>query len=203
MFRRIKKWLKMHVSFNSYLKIAILLEPIEQRLDLLKYAFFTRSKEGRCLGGTAFPKAYRLTNNIVLKSCPYLVVLAVLLLVPTITPQCIAGTIVMSGDASVASGFMAAILAIAGIFLTLFYTNAPTVFSNKYPSSSGDIPALFVSLVSSDKDLSYCTSFVVVVSFSFVACAAQWFNWFAFAYVFVLAMVLVGKLPSIFFLGNG
>lgn len=203
MFRRIKKWLKMHVSFNSYLKIAILLEPIEQRFDLLKYAFFTRSKEGRCLGGTAFPKAYRLTNNVVLKSCPYLVVLAVLLLVPTIAPQCIADPIVMSGDASAASGFMAAILAIAGIFLTLFYTNAPTVFSNKYPSSSGDIPALFVSLVSSDKDLGYCTSFVVVVSVSFIVCATQWFNWLAFAYVFALAMVLVGKLPSIFSLGTG
>lgn len=203
MLRRIRRWLKMHVSFNSYLKIATFLEPIEQKIDLLKYAFFTRTKEGSCLRGTAFPKVHRLISSAVFRACPYLVLLVALLLVPAIVPQCIAGAILMHGDASAASGFMTAILAIAGIFLTLFYTNAPTVFWNKYPSSSGDIPALFVSLVSSDKDLNYCTSLVVVVSFSFVACVVQWFNWLAFAYVLILVMVLIGKLPSIFALGTG
>ena len=131
MLRRIRRWLKMHVSFNSYLKIATFLEPIEQKIDLLKYAFFTRTKEGGCLRGTAFPKVHRLISNAVFRSCPYLVLLAVLLLVPAVVPQCIADAVLMHGDASAASGFMAAILAIAGIFLTLFYTNAPTVFWNK------------------------------------------------------------------------
>lgn len=203
MLRRFRKWLTKHASFNTYLNIATFLEPIEQKLDLVKYAIFTRTKEGSCLRGTAYPKIYRLTNSAVFRSLPYLVILAALLCAPAISPQHIAAVITMRGDASAISGFMTAILAVAGIFLTLFYTNVTTVFSNKYPSSSGDIPKLFVSLVSSDKNLKYCTSFVVVASFSFVACVAQWFNWLTFAYVFILAMVLIGKLPSIFALSTG
>lgn len=203
MLRRFRKWLIRHASFNTYLNIATFLEPIELKLDLVKYAIFTRTREGSCLRGTAYPKVHQLTDSVVFRSLPYLVILAALLLIPVIAPQCIADAITMRGDASAISGFMTAILAVAGIFLTLFYTNVTTVFSNKYPSSSGDIPKLFVSLVSSDKNLKYCTSFVVVASFSFVACATQRFNWLAFAYIFVLAMFLIGKLPSIFALSTG
>lgn len=54
----------MHVGFNSYVKIATFLEPIEQKIDLLKYAFFTRTKEGSCLRGTAFPKVHRLISML-------------------------------------------------------------------------------------------------------------------------------------------
>lgn len=137
MFRRIRRRLKMHISFNSYLKIATFLEPIEQKIDLLKYAFFTRTKEGRCLRGTAFPKVHRLISNVVFGACPYLVLLTVLLLVSAIVPQCVADVLLMYGDASAASGFMAAILAIAGIFLTLLCLAA--VFSTLWLPGSDNL----------------------------------------------------------------
>lgn len=129
--------------------------------------------------------------------------LAVTIFAPKVAPQCVANVLDMNRDTSVVSGFMTAIFAIAGIFLTLFYTNATTVFSNKYPSSSGDIPKLFVSLVSTDKNLSFCTSFVITASFAFIACIARWFNWLAFIYIFALAIVLICKLPNILSLGTG
>ena len=109
----------------------------------------------------------------------------------------------MSFNSSTAASFITAVLTIAGIFITLFYTNIPTVFSNKYPSSSGAVPKLFVKLVSSDRNLDYCTSFVVVSSLSFVVCALQKFSWPAFVYVIILTLILVGKLSSLFSLIAG
>lgn len=203
MLELVKGWLIKHVSFNTYLKIAKHLEPIERGTDLAKYVLFTRTREGNCLRGTVYPKIHRVISNSFFKSLPYLILLAVVIFAPKATPQCIADVLELNRDASVVSGFMTAILAIAGIFLTLFYTNATTVFSNKYPSSSGDLPRLFVSLVSTDKNLSYCTSFVITASFAFIACIVQWFNWLAFIYIFALAILLICKLPSILSLGTG
>lgn len=203
MVRRVKRWLSRHASFNTYLKIVKHLDPLEQKLDLMKYVLFTRTKEGSCLQGTISPKLHRVIDGTVCGSFPYVVILVLTLVIPLYLPRSASSVITMKLDASVVSGFMTAVLAIAGIFLTLFYTNATSVFSNKYPSSYGDIPKLFVSLVSSDRNLKYCTSFVVVASLSFICCAMQYFNWLAFTYVFVLAVFLIGRLPSIFALSTG
>lgn len=203
MCKRIKQWLVRHASFDTYLEIAKHLEPIEQILDLARYALFTRTKEGSCLQGTVNPRLHRTIDNAICRSLPYTATLIIVLIVPSLLPQSVSVTIDMQHDTSVISGFIAAVLAIAGIFLTLFYTNVTTIFSNKYPSSSGDIPRLFVFLVSSDKNLNFCTSFVVVASLSFVACVVQRFNWLAFIYIFALTMIMIGKLPSIFSLGTG
>lgn len=203
MIRRARKWLLRHVSFNSYLKIAKFIEVAEQRLDLAKYVFFTRTKEGNHLQGTINPKAHRATNNVVFKSVPYVAFLLIFLLMPPDLCQSIPSIGTIELDASTVSGFLTAILTIAGIFITLFYTNVPTVLSNKYPSSNGDIPRLFITLVLSDRDLNFCTSFVVVSALSFVACIVQVFSWPAFIYVVCLTMVLIAKLPSIFSLIAG
>lgn len=178
------------------------LDPIEQKLDLVKYVLFTRTKEGSCLQGTVNPKVHRVIDNAIFGSFLPAVILIATLIIPSYLPQSISSVVMMQLESSVISGFMTAILAVAGIFLTLFYTNANTVFSNKYPSSYGDIPKLFVSLAASDKNLKYCTSFVVVASLSFVLCALQRFNWLAFAYVFALALTLIGKLPNVFALNT-
>lgn len=202
MTRRFKRWLSRHASFNTYLKVAMFLDPIEQKLDLAKYALFTRTKEGSCLQGTVNPKVHRVIDNAICGSFLPAVILIATLIIPSYLPQSISSVVMMQLESSVISGFMTAILAVAGIFLTLFYTNANTVFSNKYPSSYGDIPKLFVSLATSDKNLKYCTSFVVVASLSFVLCALQRFNWLAFAYVFALTLTLIGKLPNVFALST-
>ena len=203
MTRRIKRWLIKHASFNTYLRVAKSLEKIEKWLDLAKYVQFTRTKEGKCLQGTVNPLIHRIANNALIRSVPYVILLVVALVVPSLLPQSIPINITTSPDESIVVGFVTAILTIAGIFITLFYTNTPTVLSNKYPSSSGDIPKLLLKLVSSDKSLNYCISFVVVSSVSFFACAARLFNWLAFVYIIVLTMVLLGKLPSVFSLIAG
>ena len=202
MTRRFKRWLSRHVSFNTYLKVAMFLDPVEQKLDLAKYALFTRTKEGSCLQGTVNPKVHRVIDNAICGSFLPAAILIAALIIPSYLPQSVSAAITMQLEPSAISGFMTAILAVAGIFLTLFYTNATTVFSNKYPSSYGDIPKLFVSLATSDKNLKYCTSFVVVSSLSFVFCALQRFNWLAFAYVFALTLKLIGKLPNVFALST-
>ena len=219
MVKRIKRWLIKHASFDTYLKIARHLEPIEQKIIRFRYIFFTWTKSGAPLRGTGNPKTHRIFSGAIPRALPLIAPLALILFAPLLLPQAVPEFLSQSIleclpqpvlefaktaiDDSYVSGFIAAILAIAGIFLTLFYTNATAVFSNKFPSSSGDVTKLFVELVSSDKDLGYCASLVVIAALSFVACAAGIFNWVAFLYFAVLTLILISKLPKIFSLGTG
>ena len=219
MVKRIKRWLIKHASFDTYLKIARRLEPIEQKIIRFRYIFFTWTKSGAPLRGTGNPKTHRIFSGAIPRALPLIAPLALILFAPLLLPQAVPEFLSQSIleclpqpvlefaktaiDDSYVSGFIAAIFAIAGIFLTLFYTNATAVFSNKFPSSSGDVTKLFVELVSSDKDLGYCASLVVVAALSFVACAAGIFNWVAFLYFAALTLILISKLPNIFSLGTG
>lgn len=199
----LKKLLLRWSSYDTYLRVVKRLEPIEEKLYLLRYFLFTRTKEGNSLQDTVFPRLNSIFGSAIFKSCSYSTILIITLIAPSFLPEFLRNVIDMKYDVTVISGFIAAVLTIAGVFLSLFYTNVTTVFSNKYPSSSGDIPKLFVSMVSSDKNLEFCTSFVIVFSLSFIACVTEQFNWIAFIYLFALSMLLIGKLPSIFALGTG
>lgn len=211
MVRSIRGWLTKHTSFNTYITIAKLLEPIEWKIDLLRYILFTETKEGKCLRGTGNPKVNIIVHNALYRSLPYVALLFATAGAPSVLPQHILDLFPKSIldfmrnqlDSSLFSSFIPAALAIAGIFLTLFYTSVTTVFSNKFPSGNGDVTKLFVELVSSDDNLGYCTSFVVVASLSFIFYVTGFFNGLAFLYFLLLTMALIGKLASAFSLGTG
>lgn len=210
MVRSIREWLTKHVSLDTYIAIAKFLEPIEWKFDLLKYFYFTETEEGSCLRGTGKPKAHAIVHNFLSRSLPYIALLLAVEVIPSflsksiskLLPKNIFDFINGPVDNSVFLSFIAAVLAIAGIFLTLFYTSVTTVFSNKFPSGNGNVTKLFVELISSDRDLAYCTSFVVVASFSFIFGVMGIFNGLAFLYFLILTMILIGKLGSAFSLGT-
>lgn len=188
-------WLKRHFNFGVYSKAAPKVDFFSSQLFLVRYYFFTKTRKGASLRGTIGPDLPRALR-VLLSALPFLLVLSAVVYLP-MRFESLAFHDSSGEVAAVAAGFLTATLAVAGIFLTLFYTNAASVYSSKYPNGNDTLSRLFVELLSSDRDLRYCGAFVITVSAAFVALGLGWLNTLVIAYVFVLLVALVAKLPGV------
>ena len=197
MFTKFERWAIKHLTFECFLKVDPFAQKLTRGVLWLKYFIFTRGKTGSFLQGTLKPKIQQVFENALFTSVPYLAILLVLAILPSIMPRSLAQSIAFSGDTSIAVGLMTAMLTVAGVFLTLFYTSATTVLANKYPNGNALISQLFVQSALSNGDLRYCNSFIVVsIAFFFLIAFGQ-INSVLIVYVTILSIVLIIKLPKV------
>lgn len=194
---RIAKWASRHLSFDTYMKFDSLFEKMNRAKLKIRYFLFTRSKQGKSIRGTLKPGIQQVFESAVFNSLPYLLVLFVLSFCPYGLPNSLSNCLVYPSDESVFVGFMTAILAIAGVFLTLFYTSAATVLSNKYPSNTGVISDLFIRAALSNRDLVFCNTFVVVSIAVFFLLGMGITNLLMTVYIAVLSILLIARLPKV------
>lgn len=194
---RVAKWASRHLSFDTYMRLDSCFERLSRAKLKLRYFFFTRSKQGKPIRGTLKPGIHQVFESAAFSSLPYLFILAILSICPYVLPDFISDCIVYQNDKTIFAGLMTAILAIAGVFLTLFYTSAATVLSNKYPSNTGIISDLFIKAALSNKDLKYCNAFVVVSIVIFLLLGLGITNLLVIAYIAVLSVLLIIRLPKI------
>lgn len=194
---KIAKWASRHLSFDTYMKFDPLFEKIERAKLKVQYFLFTRSKQGKSIRGTLKPSIQQIFESAAFNSLPYLLVLLVLSFCPYVFPDSFSGYLTYLGETSIFVGFMTAILAIAGVFLTLFYTSAATVLSNKYPSNTGVISDLFIRAALSNRDLIFCNAFVVVSIVLFFLLGIGITNILVIIYMAVLSIFLIIRLPKV------
>lgn len=194
---RIAKWASKHLSFDTYMKFDPLFERSNRAKLKIQYFFFTRSKQGKSIRGTLKPGIQQILESAVFNSLPYLLALFVLAFGPYVLPNTLSDHLAYLGDKSIFAGFMTAILAIAGVFLTLFYTSAATVLSNKYPSNTGIISDLFIRAALSNRDLVFCNAFVVVSIATFILLGTGVTNILVIAYIAILSVLLITRLPKV------
>lgn len=194
---RVARWASRHLSFDTYMKFDSLFEKLNRAKLKIQYFRFTRSKQGKSIRGTLKPGIQQVLESAVFNSLPYLLVLFFLSFCPYALPDSLSGHLMYSGEKSIFAGFMTAILAIAGVFLTLFYTSAATILSNKYPSNTGVISDLFIRAALSNRDLVFCNAFVVVSIVLFFLLGIGITNLLVVIYIAVLSVLLIIKLPKV------
>lgn len=194
---RIAKWASRHLSFDTYMKFDSLFEKMNRAKLKFQYFLFMRSKQGKSIRGTLKPGIQQVFESAAFNSLPYLLVLLILSFCPYVLPDYLSSYLICSREESVFAGFMTAILAIAGVFLTLFYTSAATVLSNKYPSNTGIISDLFIRTALSNRDLVFCNAFVVVSIAIFFLLGMGITNFLVIVYIAVLSVLLITRLPKV------
>lgn len=186
-------FLKKTLSFDRYRRIAPILIRMHEIVLRLRFFIYTRGKRGRSLHDSSSQKWNRALSSPIIRSVPYLLLLAIMLAAPCVLPWETREMLALQ-DKTIVAGFLGAMLTVAGVFLTLFHTNMLSIYASKYPDGNDFVSKMFSRSMSEMPELSFCGSYVVVAVFAMAVLGFIGFNWPAFLYVCVLSVILISKM---------
>lgn len=141
-------------------------------------------------------KGNAIFSSALCKSLPYLMCLLLCIVVPYVLSDELR-TIINIQEPSLITAFLGTMLAIAGVFLTLFYTSMLSAYSSKFPDGNALISGLFAKSISEESSLQFCNAYVVTSIFALVSLAFVNPNRITLIYMGLLSIILVSKIPSV------
>lgn len=188
--------LKKTISFDKYRKIAPVLMRLHEFSLRLRFFVYTRQEKGKPLRGSLYPKLSAYLSSALGRSVPYLVILLALFGIPYVLPNEFQ-LLVPPLQYPIPTAFLGAMLTIAGVLLTLFFTSMMTTYSSKYPDGNALISRLFVDSVLNNRSLNFCMSYVTIAVIALVASAFLGFNHAVLIYMGIMSLALIVTIPNI------